>query len=145
MLYGLIIALHIVVCAILIMLVLVQSDKGGGLAGSISGLGGVNTVFGGMGTANVLTKTTTWFAIGFMCLCIVLDLFVARSSTEQVKSILQKRAEKVQKMAPSSALPMATQDPSQMPIPTTSTGGQENAPMPENIPSPGSNIPAPAK
>jgi preprotein translocase subunit SecG len=114
MLFGIIIVLHALVCVFLILLVLVQSDKGGGLAGAFGGMGGgVNTVFGGRGTANLLTKLTTGFATGFMAVALILNLLVAHRSSTQVKTMLQNRAERVQKMAPSAALPMDAMDPSE--------------------------------
>jgi preprotein translocase subunit SecG len=112
MIYTFLIIIHVIVSFLLILLVLVQSDKGSGLAGAFGGMGGVNTVFGGRGTASILTKATTWMAISFMTLCIFLNLFVARQSSDQVKSILQKRAENIEKVAPASALPQQFTDPS---------------------------------
>ena len=115
MLFGIAIFVHIVVCVLLILLVLIQSDKGGGgLAGSFGGMGGgANTVFGGRGTANVLTKATTWMAAGFMIIALLLNLLVAHRSSDQVKSLLEKRAETMQKTAPAAVLPQNVADPSQ--------------------------------
>ncbi len=115
MLFGLIIVLHVIVCLVLILLVLVQSDKGGGLAGAFGGMGGgVNSVFGGRGTANILTKSTTWAAALFLIISLTLNFMVANKSKGQVKSILQKRAERMSKMAPASVLPKRIKDPSKV-------------------------------
>jgi preprotein translocase subunit SecG len=125
MLYGIIIAVHMIVCVLMVLLVLVQSDKGGGLAGAFGGMGGVNTVFGGRGTATVLTKATTWFAFGFIAICLLLNILVAHSSSEQIKTKLQKRAERMQKTAPASVLPQEADDPSAGAIPTPPGGSPE--------------------
>lgn len=72
--------LHIVfvgVCLFLILVVLLQSGKGGGL-GALSGGGGSNTVFGGAGAGNFLSRMTAVCAALFMILSAVLAY---RSST----------------------------------------------------------------
>ena len=66
MLYALLIILHIFVSCSLIILVLLQSSKGGGLAGTFGGSGMAGSVFGGRGAAPFLTKATTVCAILFM-------------------------------------------------------------------------------
>lgn len=129
MLFSLIIVVHVIVCLLLILFVLVQSDKGGGLAGAFGGMGGgVNTVFGGKGTADILTKATTWLAVAFMVIVLTLNLLVAHRSSDQVKSVLQKRAERISKTAPASALRGIAQDPSKQ----QKTG----TPVPPSVPAP---------
>ena len=57
--------LHVMVCLVLILVVLLQRGKGGDM-GAVLGGGGSNTVFGGRGAGNFLTKLTTSSAIIFM-------------------------------------------------------------------------------
>jgi preprotein translocase subunit SecG len=64
--FGVILTIHILVCLGLIIVVLLQSGKGGGLAGAFGGAGGVGAVFGGQAAATFLTKATRYLAIGFM-------------------------------------------------------------------------------
>jgi len=64
--YGVFLAIHILICAGLIVVVLLQSGKGGGLAGAFGGSGGVGAVFGGQSAATFLTKATRYLAIVFM-------------------------------------------------------------------------------
>ena len=64
--FTVILGIHIVVCAGLIVVVLLQSGKGGGLAGAFGGAGGVGAVFGGQAAATFLTTATRYLAIGFM-------------------------------------------------------------------------------
>lgn len=64
--FGAILGIHIAVCAGLIVVVLLQSGKGGGLAGAFGGAGGVGAVFGGQAAATFLTKATRYLAIAFM-------------------------------------------------------------------------------
>lgn len=63
---------HVLVCVALILVVLMQSSKGEGLAGSAFGGGGgavSGAVFGGRGAATFLGKATTVLAIVFMLNC----------------------------------------------------------------------------
>ena len=64
--FGVILTFHIIVCLGLIIVVLLQSGKGGGLAGAFGGAGGVGAVFGGQAAATFLTKATRYLAIAFM-------------------------------------------------------------------------------
>ena len=58
MIYGIVLGIHVLVCLALVLVVLLQSSKGGGLAGAFGG-GADSTVFGGRGAATVLSKATT--------------------------------------------------------------------------------------
>ncbi len=71
--------LHVIVCFGIILVVLLQSGKGGGLAGSIGGgsnmMTGAQAAFGGRGTADLLSKATTGLAIGFMVMSLILTVY----------------------------------------------------------------------
>lgn len=73
MLHGMLVFLHVVVSLFLIVTVLLQSGKGGGLAGTFGGSGVTGGVFGGRGAAPFLTKATTVFAVLFMLTSISLN------------------------------------------------------------------------
>ncbi|MBD3393418.1 MAG: preprotein translocase subunit SecG [Chitinivibrionales bacterium] len=105
MLFGIAVVVYVLVCILLVLLVIIQSDKGGGISGAIGGgLSGANQFLGTQDTANILTRLTTGLAIGYMCLCIVLSLFLSRSTMEVRESELKKRAQQREKFSPSSAL-----------------------------------------
>ena len=105
MLFGIAVTIYVIVCVCLVLLVIIQSDKGGGISGAIGGgLSGANALLGTQDTANILTRLTTGFAITYMALCIILSLVLSRTTMEATKSELQKRAETQQKFSPSSAL-----------------------------------------
>ena len=84
MLYALLIFVHIVVSFGLIVTVLLQSSKGGGLAGTFGGSGITGGVFGGRGAAPFLTKATTVCAILFMLTSLSLNYVKPGRSSESV-------------------------------------------------------------
>ena len=78
---------HVVVCIGLVLVVLMQSSKGEGLAGSAFGGGGGGggglggAVFGGRGAASFLSKATSVLAVVFMLNCIALAYMSAGTKT----------------------------------------------------------------
>lgn len=80
---------HVLSCAFLILVVLIQPGKSGGL-GALSGAG-AQQVFGGRGAGNFLTKTT-WVTAGIF---FTTSLTLAFLSTSSDESLLQQ-AQKVQ-------------------------------------------------
>jgi preprotein translocase subunit SecG len=132
MLFGIFLFLFVVVCILLCLLVLIQSDKGGGISGAIGGgLAGASSMFGTQDTANVLTKLTTGFAAAFGGLCIVMSLFLSHPSERQQHSMLKDRADKRQDFSPSSVL----QGQQALPMAPGKAGGaaQQNA-APQGLP-----------
>ncbi|HLH06034.1 MAG TPA: preprotein translocase subunit SecG [Terriglobales bacterium] len=77
MIIALITVIHIIVCAFLIVVVLLQSGQGGDIAAAFGGMGS-QTAFGPRGSATVLSKATTWSAVIFMITSITLSIFAAR-------------------------------------------------------------------
>ena len=66
---------HVIICIALVIVVLMQSAKGEGLAGGTAFGGGVSSaVFGGRGAASFLSKATTGLAIVFFLNCGALAL-----------------------------------------------------------------------
>ena len=93
MLYNLLLALHALSCFTLIIVVLLQSSKGGGLAGAFGG-GGGQTMFGGQETATFLSKTTTYVAVLFMALSLLLALLSSRQNpTSAPRSVIREAAQ----------------------------------------------------
>jgi preprotein translocase subunit SecG len=62
--YTLVLIIHLIVCAFLIFIVLIQSSKGAEMGAAFGGSN--QTLFGSRGAATVLTKLTTASAILFM-------------------------------------------------------------------------------
>jgi preprotein translocase subunit SecG len=87
---GLIITLHISVCICLMASILLQSGKGGGLAGTF-GAGSSQTLFGGRGAATFLSRATTTLAVIFFITSLTLGLQASRSATGG-RSLIQEDA-----------------------------------------------------
>lgn len=108
-LFGFLMVVYVLVCIILCLLVLIQSDKGGGISSTLGGgFSTASSLLGAQDTANILTRGTTIFAGIFMALCIVISLFVAgraANSAQTGGSQLRQRAEQQgQQYAPSNIL-----------------------------------------
>jgi preprotein translocase subunit SecG len=65
MISVLITIVHVIVCAVLIVVVLLQHGKSADIAATFGGMGS-QTAFGPRGTATVFSRLTTWCAIIFM-------------------------------------------------------------------------------
>jgi preprotein translocase subunit SecG len=81
--------LHLVVCVFLIIVVLLQAGKGGGMGIAFGGAGS-QTVFGSSGAGNFLTKLTSATAFLFL----VTSLGLAHYSSQQDSRRLQRLAER---------------------------------------------------
>ena len=87
---ALITAVHIGVCIGLMASILLQSGKGGGLAGTF-GAGSSQTLFGGRGAATFLSRATTFLAVTFFVTSLTLGVNAARSSGLK-RSLIQEEA-----------------------------------------------------
>lgn len=80
--FTILVIFHVVVCLFLVLLVMLQNDKGGGLAGAFGGMGG-GAAFTGSGTATFLTKSTWFLALGFFVIIIALGALGTHSSANR--------------------------------------------------------------
>jgi len=78
--------LHVIVCAFLITVVLLQSGKSADIAAAFGGMGS-QTAFGTRTAATVLTRATTWAAIIFMLTSITLSVYASRAGVRN-RSVL---------------------------------------------------------
>jgi preprotein translocase subunit SecG len=76
MLYQVLIIAYLLVSISLIGLVLIQQGKGADMGASF-GAGSSATIFGSSGSGNFLTKATTWLAIAFFVISLVLGNLTA--------------------------------------------------------------------
>ncbi|HEY8086641.1 MAG TPA: preprotein translocase subunit SecG [Polyangiaceae bacterium] len=82
--YILLEILHIGVCAFLMLVVLLQQGKGGGMGAAFGG-GATAQVFGGRGAGNILTKATAICAGIFMFTSVSLA-YVSSSGDRELKA-----------------------------------------------------------
>ena len=78
MLYQVLIIIYLIVALCLIGLVLIQHGKGADMGASF-GAGSSATIFGSSGSGNFLTKATTWLAIAFFAISLVLGNLTANN------------------------------------------------------------------
>ena len=86
--YGLLVILHVIVSIFLIVVILMQASKGGGLAGTFGGSS--TAIFGGRGAGSFLSKVTVSLAVTFMMLAILISL--VNVPTDSGDSIVRKMA-----------------------------------------------------
>lgn len=87
--YAFLIVLQMIVSVLLVLAILLQASKGGGLAGIAGGMGS-STVFGGRGAASFLSKATTILATVFFLNC--LGMAVMSTRADQQASVTQRAA-----------------------------------------------------
>ena len=114
--YYLVTVLIYLVCIILILIVLVQNSKGGGLASNFSAS---NQMMGVRKTADFLEKATWALGGALMLFSIVASLSINRGGQEQ-QSIIQERIDEA--IDPTQATPFPTTMPEQQ----EDNSGQDN-------------------
>jgi preprotein translocase subunit SecG len=85
---GVLTVVFVIVCAVLMLAVLLQSGKGGGLSGTF---GGTSEFVGGRSAANFLTRATTTLAATFMVLSIILSTMATRERRIEEQTEVQQR------------------------------------------------------
>lgn len=104
-LFWILIVVHVFLCLFLMLLVLVQNDKMGGLAG----LGGMTSqsAFSTAGAATFIQKLTRGVAVVFFIVVFALGLITAKQNQVVEESAMQKatREASAQQAAPAPALP----------------------------------------
>jgi preprotein translocase subunit SecG len=103
---ALITILHVFVCLFLVVSILLQSSKGGGLAGVFGGGGGggMGGVFGGRGAASFLAKVTMYLGIAFGITAISIAL-LTKNINSGSKSMVQQVMENEDVASPAASLP----------------------------------------
>jgi preprotein translocase subunit SecG len=92
--FWILIVVHVLVCGLLVLLVLLQNDKMGGLAG----LGGLTaqSAFSTAGAATFIQKLTRGVALVFFAVVLGLSYLSMSQNSEAQGSLLQKQAEQGQ-------------------------------------------------
>jgi len=110
--YTILISVTAIAAVLLIITVLMQSSKGGGLAGTFGGAGNMGAMFGSRRTADFLSTATWWLAGIVAILAIVINLFFLPGKvTQEQKSIIQQTGRQTVPETPT--LPQQNQLPPQ--------------------------------
>lgn len=115
----------LIVCVLLIMIVLVQDSKGGGLS---STFGASNQILGVRKTTDFLEKATWVMAISLLVLCLVSTSFLHSSTAGNTEtSVTQQRAQDINVPQPTqqqrpAQQPQQPQQPQQGQQPANGTG-----------------------
>ena len=106
--------LHLFVCVLIVLVVLMQRPRSEGLGAAFGG-GMTDNLFGAQ-TTHVLAKFTTWLAVAFFSITLLLSILTAKGTSSKTaiqESLLQSPVPKAS-AAPTVA-PSALPDPSASP------------------------------
>ncbi len=112
--FSFLVAIEVIISIFLIIVVLMQASKGGGLAGTFGGAN-IGAVFGVRRTADFLSKLTTALAVAFLLLSLAINYFLP-GRTGSTESIIQRGASQQQSVPPPK-LPQQTSSPAAIPSP----------------------------
>ena len=119
-------------CFILIMVILLQSGKGGGLSSLGSANQGIAEAFGSTGAERTLTRWTTYAAVGFIVFALAISLLSSRA-VRRSGSIINKPAPTTPPLTSTGLPPTAKPQPAQsgaVGIPNATEPTLPNAPVP---------------
>ncbi len=125
MLITLLDILHIAVCLFLMLVVLLQQGKGGGMGAAFGG--GAQQVFGGRGAGNLLTRATAVCAGIFMLTSVSLAYFSSSGDRELKARIVEEQ----RKGKGNEGTRIKATKKAVAPVPagaSTETGGKDEAP-----------------
>ncbi|MDZ7362461.1 MAG: preprotein translocase subunit SecG [candidate division KSB1 bacterium] len=88
--YGFFVTLFVLICILQTIVILLQSSKGGGLAGAFGG-GSMGAMFGSRGAATFLSKLTAGLATAFMVLALILGLLASSGGGQSQGLVEQER------------------------------------------------------
>src|ERR1700681_2125277 len=116
--YFILVTLHVIICALLIAVIMLQSGEAADLAGAFGGAGS-QTAFGPRGAATFLSKATTWCAIMFMLTSMAMTMRQNSTAAASGSSVLQQFSKTSKPAAPATPAPAAPATPnSSTPAPT---------------------------
>ena len=141
--YWFLIVLHVIVCAFLVLVVLLQAGKGGGVGIAFGG-GGSQTVFGSSGAGNFLTKMTAICATVFFLNSLALAYLSSQSDSRRLQQLADQKSaaaktaqdakDKVIKDVEKAREELQKKSGAAVPSPTGSTGTTTPTPDPATVP-----------
>ena len=125
MLHTLLIIIHVLVCLVLSAVVLLQSSKGGGLAGAFGGAGGApQQLLGSRGMTSLLHKVTIWLAVAFFMTSFMLFLTDTSGAQRSSGGVVGEAARQGEIAVPAQEQPSPLETPVEQPV-TPPAGGEE--------------------
>ena len=107
------ITVHLIVCVLIVLVVLMQRPRSEGLGAAFGG-GMTENLFGAQ-TTHVLAKLTTWLAVAFFSITLLLSILTSKSAS--AKTAIQQ--ELLNAPVPqASAAPAASPTPAAQPVPS---------------------------
>ena len=140
--YVALLIFHLFVCIALVGVVLIQSGKGGGLAGGAFG-GSAQTVFGGRGATDFITRATMILGGTFFVTSLVLAM-MATGAGHPTRSLIQTEAGRAATGAAPAAPSGPGATPSAVPSPANVPSGASAPAVPAPGPAPGGAAKPPA-
>jgi len=124
--------LHIIVCLMVMLVVLIQPGKSGGLGAALGGAG-AQQIFGGRGAGNFLTRTT-WISASVFFVTSITLAYISTSTGDSLQNLGRAR-----KAEPTEAAPAAGTSPK--PEDQQQQSAEPATPLPL-APVPGNDAPA---
>jgi len=142
MFYGLLVGIHVLVGFLMMLVILMQASKGGGLSGAFGTGAGSSPLFGAA-TSTVLVRTTTVLAIIFAITCLSIAAIQSKRASLRVKT--KKGTEKVStttgsgmeaRVGPEESAPEEKEQEGGVPSTKTGAEGEEKSAAEGEKPSP---------
>jgi preprotein translocase subunit SecG len=124
--------LHVIVCLVVMLVVLIQPGKSGGLGAALGGAG-AQQIFGGRGAGNFLSRTT-WIAASVFFVTSITLAYISTSTGDSLQNLAKARAARKAESGVPAGIPPVDAKPEEPAAPTTT-------PLPVN-PVPGNDAPA---
>ena len=118
------IAVHLIVCVLIVLVVLMQRPRSEGLGAAFGG-GMTENLFGAQ-TTHVLAKLTTWLAVAFFSITLLLSILTSKSAG--AKTAIQET------LLSAPPVPQASAAPAAAPVASPLEAPQQSAPAPAASP-----------
>jgi preprotein translocase subunit SecG len=135
------VVLHIFVCLMLMLVVLIQPGKSGGLGAALGGAGATQ-IFGGRGAGNFLTRTT-WIAASIFFLTSVTLAYLSTSTGDSLEDLAKRSAASAPSDAPKPADPAPAGEAAPSEAPAGNAAPAAPAPATPSDPAPSTPATAP--
>lgn len=130
MLHTLLVILHVVICFVLSAVVLLQSSKGGGLAGAFGGAGGApQQLLGTRGMTTLLHKLTIYCAVGFFLTSFLLFMTQGNGNGTGAAGVVGEAARRGQLDLPAQTAPLPDAAGQNAPANAQPDGGAQPQPQ----------------